>query len=155
MTVPTRKPRGGGWVVAQFILLGILLVAPFLERSQPPTELAVPLGIVFTLAGLAFAALGVLQLGGNLTAFPRPIDNGTLIENGVYGIVRHPIYTGIIFCALGWSIVMWSGLAFVLAVVLFIFFDRKAAQEEVWLAEAYRGYPAYQQRVKKLLPGVY
>ena len=150
-----QHSRGGGWVAAQFALLALIFIAPLVERSQPPTLLAVPLGGFFVVAGVAFALLGVLQLGSSLTVFPRPLANGALVQNGVYGIVRHPIYTGVIFAALGWSIVMWSALAFLLTCALILLFDRKAAQEEIWLAEKYAEYPAYKARVKKLLPGLY
>jgi protein-S-isoprenylcysteine O-methyltransferase Ste14 len=69
--------------------------------------------------------------------------------------VRHPIYTGVIFAALGWSIVNWSWLAIVITVVLGVFFDRKAAHEEVMLKAKFPTYAAYKQRVKKLIPFVY
>ena len=42
-----------------------------------------------------------------------------------------------------------------LPVLLFIFFDLKSRREEQWLREAYPDYPAYQKRVKKLIPWVY
>jgi protein-S-isoprenylcysteine O-methyltransferase Ste14 len=150
-----KQSRGGGWVIAQFALLALIFAAPLVERSQPPTLLAVPLGGIVSLAGVAFALLGVLQLGNNLTFFPRPLDNGALVQNGVYSVVRHPIYTGVIFASLGWSIVVWSALAFLLTCALAVLFDRKAAREETWLTEKYAEYPAYKARVKKLLPGMY
>ena len=50
---------------------------------------------------------------------------------------------------------MSSVLGVILAVVLFIFFDRKSRREEAWLMEAYPGYADYRGRVKKLIPGIY
>jgi len=38
---------------------------------------------------------------------------------------------------------------------LAVFFDRKAAYEEIWLRKKYRGYVDYARRVKKFIPGVY
>jgi protein-S-isoprenylcysteine O-methyltransferase Ste14 len=43
----------------------------------------------------------------------------------------------------------------ILAVVLFLFFDRKSRSEEAWLLETYPSYAEYRGRVKKLIPGIY
>jgi protein-S-isoprenylcysteine O-methyltransferase Ste14 len=94
-------------------------------------------------------------LGRNLSPFPKPIEGGSLVTNGVYGMVRHPIYTGLILGTLGWGLLMSSALGLLLAVVLFLFFDRKSRREEAWLMEAYPGYAEYRARVKKLIPGIY
>jgi protein-S-isoprenylcysteine O-methyltransferase Ste14 len=78
-----------------------------------------------------------------------------MADEGVYGIVRHPMYGGVTLAALGWSLFALSPLGVLLSMGLFAFFDRKAAQEEIWLAEKYPGYADYKQRVKKLIPFVY
>jgi protein-S-isoprenylcysteine O-methyltransferase Ste14 len=150
-----RPARGGGWVAAQMVLFVLIFVAPLIERSVPPTLLAVPLGLFVGLIGLIFGLRGIMQLGSSLSIFPRPVPNGQLVRTGVYRFVRHPIYTGVILCALGWAIVTWSGLAFIGAFVLGVFFDRKSAQEEIWLSEQYPDYADYQRQTKKLIPGLY
>jgi protein-S-isoprenylcysteine O-methyltransferase Ste14 len=146
---------GRGWVIAQLVLFALLFAAPLIASGESPTLLAVPLGLLIGVVGLIIALLGIAQLGSSLSIFPRPVSNGQLVQTGVYGIVRHPIYTGVIFAALGWSIVMWSWLAILLTLVLGVFFDRKSAFEETMLSSTYREYAAYQTRVKKLIPWVY
>jgi protein-S-isoprenylcysteine O-methyltransferase Ste14 len=69
--------------------------------------------------------------------------------------VRHPIYTGLVLGALGWSFFRGSWLGLLLTAVLGVFFDRKAAREELWLEEAFPEYHSYKHRVRKLLPWVY
>jgi protein-S-isoprenylcysteine O-methyltransferase Ste14 len=78
-----------------------------------------------------------------------------LVTGGPYAFVRHPIYTGIILGTLGWALLRSNLLGVALAIAAFIFFDLKSRQEEVWLTEAYAGYPNYQRRVRKLIPWVY
>jgi protein-S-isoprenylcysteine O-methyltransferase Ste14 len=112
-------------------------------------------GILSGLAGLSVGGLSLFHLGGNLTVFPRPIENGVLTQRGVYGLVRHPMYLGVCLLALGWSLFLTSPLAVALTVALGFFFDRKASREEIWLREKYADYPAYQQRVHKLIPWIY
>ena len=74
---------------------------------------------------------------------------------GAYSLVRHPIYSGIIFMALGWAAWRhsWATAGYVL--LLFAFFDVKSRREERWLGEKFHEYGAYRQRVRKLIPFVY
>jgi protein-S-isoprenylcysteine O-methyltransferase Ste14 len=65
------------------------------------------------------------------------------------------MYTGVILTALGWALFRPSPIALVLVVGLAIFFDRKAAREEVWLADKYPGYAEYRKRTRKLIPYLY
>lgn len=151
--------RGEYWVAAQGLLLGGLL---FLPVYSPVSQL--PLGVAYACWGiggavLAFAAVligkGVLDLGQSLTPLPYPREDGQLVQTGMYGIVRHPLYSGLILGTLGWAIAQVS-LTHVAAALLFLlFFDAKAAREEAWLQEKYPDYADYQQQVKKLLPWVY
>jgi protein-S-isoprenylcysteine O-methyltransferase Ste14 len=101
------------------------------------------------------AALGLLGLRENLTAVPRPVEGGRLVDTGVYGLVRHPIYTGIIAAAVGWGLLAASPPALVVAIGLGIFFDLKSRREEAWLLDAYPAYAGYRRRVRKLIPLVY
>ncbi len=117
-------------------------------------------GIELITAMLALAAIilitkGLIDLGNNLTPLPYPKTEGKLIQTGIYGIVRHPLYSGIIFAALAWAIFQLSLSHLIGAVILFIFLNSKASREETWLTEKYPNYAEYQQRVKKIIPGFY
>jgi len=146
--------RGEGWFVVQLALFAVILLAPPVPPVTFPLWLRA-LGLGILIAGGVVGTGGILALGSNLTAFPKPIEGGTLVTKGVYNVVRHPIYTGLILGTLGLGIFRESLLGIGLAVVLFIFFDLKSRREEAWLMEAYPEYAAYRQRVKKLVPWVY
>ena len=107
------------------------------------------------LAGILLAATGAVKLGKNLTPLPRPKENATLVVTGAYGLVRHPIYSGITFIAFGWGLWLHSWLTICYALLLFAFFDIKSRREERWLEEKFTGYAAYKKRVRKLIPFVY
>jgi protein-S-isoprenylcysteine O-methyltransferase Ste14 len=146
--------RGEGWFLLQMVLFAAILLAPdVVPLAFPPWLRA--LGLVILAVGGVFGTGGMIALGRNLTPFPRPIEGGTLVTSGVYGVVRHPIYAGLIMGTLGWALWHANLLGIGLAILLFVFFDVKSRREERWLAEAYPGYADYRQRVKKLIPWVY
>jgi len=98
---------------------------------------------------------GVLDLRENLTPFPKPLPGANLVDTGAYGLVRHPIYGGLILGGAGWSLFMASPLALFLALMLAVFFDLKSRREELWLAEQFAEYEAYRSRTRRMLPWVY
>ena len=146
--------RGEVWFILQLVLFAAILLAPPVPPLNFPLWLRV-LGLGILVGGGVFGTGGVLALGSNLTPFPKPIEGGTLVTSGVYSVVRHPIYTGLILGTLGLGIFRASPLGIGLAVILLVFFDLKSRREEKWLVEAYPGYVNYQKRVKKLIPWVY
>lgn len=152
--------RGEWWVVAQFILGPILLIATILVPFGPPWPSALSwigrmLGIVVGVFALWLLFRGVADLGRNLTPNPKPIDDGQLVQTGAYAVVRHPIYAGLIFGMLAIGLFLNSLIGLLSAVVLFIFFDLKSRREEQWLSAKYPGYAAYRRRTRKLIPFVY
>jgi protein-S-isoprenylcysteine O-methyltransferase Ste14 len=146
--------RGEGWFLIQLALFALILVSSRTGLWAFPIWLRVLGGALLVIGGIA-GTLGIFALGRNLSPFPKPIEGGSLVTTSVYGVVRHPIYTGLILGTLGWGLLMSSVLGVILAVVLFLFFDRKSRSEEAWLLEAYPGYAEYRERVKKLIPGIY
>ena len=151
---------GEWWVVAQAFLGAVLILAPFIlptpvAWSQAVRIIVLVLGITLGAIAIILAGGGISALGNNLRAVPRPKVNGQLIRTGVYAVVRHPIYSGIIIGALAWALITHSLAALLMAAVLFAFFDQKSRREEVWLAEQYADYPAYRLRVHKLIPFIY
>ncbi len=152
--------RGEWYVVAQFGIFALVALGPRewagLPRwGAPWSWVSLTAGLVLGLAGGALALAGLLHLGRNLTALPHPKDDATLVEGGAYGLVRHPIYSGLILAAFGWALINSSPLRLLYAGLLLAFFDVKSRREERWLSAKFPAYPAYQKRVRKLIPFVY
>jgi protein-S-isoprenylcysteine O-methyltransferase Ste14 len=156
--IPSLGPRGEGWVIGQFILLWAIFTAAWLGGAPVGATVlfvARVLGAGIVLAGLAISLLAIRELRRSLSVLPRPVDEGSLVSSGLYGRVRHPIYSGVILAAAGASLYAVSPIAGLLTVVLAIWLDLKSRREEIWLRERYPGYAEYAGRTRRFVPGLY
>jgi hypothetical protein len=87
--LPSLGPRGEGWVVLQVVLFAGVGVAGLLGPAwgDPWRIVGLVAGVGLVALGAAAAVLGVVGLRENLTAVPRPIEGGRLIDSGVDGMV--------------------------------------------------------------------
>jgi protein-S-isoprenylcysteine O-methyltransferase Ste14 len=156
-----KGQRGEYWVLAQMLLLlGFVLVPAYQLVALATLPAAVQYGVWAITAGLALFSVvllgkGLIDLGPNLTPLPYPREDGALVQTGVYGIVRHSLYSGLILGTLAYSLWSLSLSHFAITVALFLVLNAKAAKEETWLEERYPDYGDYRQRVKKLIPWIY
>jgi len=155
--VPDLGPRGEGWVALQAILFVAVIATGFAGPAWAGTTRALGAlaGLALIAGGVALIAGGILGLRRQLTAFPRPVDDGQLIEDGAFGLVRHPMYGGGVLFAFGWGILMASVPTLVCAVALALLFDLKSRREEAWLDQRFPTYADYRRRTPRLLPWVY
>lgn len=116
---------------------------------------AVLLGVIFLVLGGACGIAGVAALGRQLTPFPRPVAGGRVVQHGVYGLIRHPLYTAVFFAAVGGALVCRSAPSLLAALALGPFFVAKARREERWLREKYPEYADYERRVRRFIPWLY
>lgn len=154
------KGRGSGWVAAQFVLAYALVLAPQHIDGLPiwPPSLRLPSMAVGLLLGVIGAAIGfvsLLTLGRSFTVFPQPKADGALVEQGIYGLVRHPIYSSLLLCTLGWALLRTSLLSLMIVLLLAVLLDLKARREEIWLEQKYPAYREYRARVRRLIPWIY
>jgi protein-S-isoprenylcysteine O-methyltransferase Ste14 len=144
--------RGELWFFAQMVLIALIAFPPGGIR-----QIVDVLGGCFLVFGLAFIALGGLNLGQNLTPVPKPRDVHFLVTDGIYSVVRHPMYGGIILCGLGLSLSSGDEARLALTALTFYVLDQKATVEEEYLEEKYlEEYKEYKKSgVKKLIPWLY
>jgi len=152
--------RGEYWVLLQGVfLIGYAFIPvyhPEVLLIQPPSLYVIwAIATLIGLMALVLLVRGLLDLGANLTPLPFPRDEGQLVQSGIYGLVRHPLYGGLILATFAWAVFQISLSHLIGAIALFLFLNAKANREEIWLRQKYPDYDDYQHRVKKLLPWLF
>lgn len=112
-------------------------------------------GLVFLTAGLALSVAGLAHLGSSLTVLPSPREDSQLRTGGIYRLVRHPIYGGVILLTAGYCLLLPSMLELCFPLAVALFFARKAAIEERWLRLRYENYESYAQRTRRFVPWLF
>ena len=147
--LPQLGRRGEGWVAPQPVLVAALVVAGAKGRKWPSSTRSLRLlaaGPAALVCAYLFAT-GIGGLGKQLTPFPKPVEQASLRRDGAYGLVRHPMYGGVLLMALGWSLVS-SPLALLPWTVAAGFLDAKRRYEEAWLLEEHPEYEEYRASVR-------
>ena len=145
------------------ILIIVLIIFDAQIFSSTPAPLFIPpvnpalnvIGLIFAAAGVVFAIWARVYLGKNW-GMPMSVKvNPELVTDGPYAIVRHPIYTGVLFAMLG--SVGVQGLAWLIAFVGgTLYFIYAATREEKLMQSQFPdAYPAYKKRTKMLIPFIF
>jgi protein-S-isoprenylcysteine O-methyltransferase Ste14 len=146
--------RGKLLVAGQFLLLGVLVALPWFVEGQSPSA-ARAAGYLLMVAGAGVIMVAGLWLDDALTPWPEPRATGSLRTDGIYGVVRHPMYTGVLLTGYGLAALalsLWTvGAAFALTLLLIA----KARYEERLLRAKFEQYSAYGERVPRFLPRIW
>jgi protein-S-isoprenylcysteine O-methyltransferase Ste14 len=120
-------------------------------------------GIISALGLLLFiAGWWIIALSFKENTFAAPVvkhqtdRHQTVIDTGVYGIVRHPMYAGAVLLMIGMPLWFESYAADLLAILPIVVLMVRILFEEQFLRQELNGYNAYTERVRfKLLPYVW
>jgi protein-S-isoprenylcysteine O-methyltransferase Ste14 len=155
-----REDRGNRWVIAA--LGAILLFAAFLPAYTDRIEFwtidgdAVRwIGVILFAAGGALRVWPVYVLGNRISGLVAIQPGHTLVAGGIYGVIRHPSYMGLILNSLGWSLAFHSGVGLLLTALLIPPLIARIVAEERLLRQEFGGeYEAYCARTWRLVPWV-
>ena len=145
--------RGSVWVLGQGVLFGIFGLVVVLTGSWPTGWSWVGLLLIGTGGFLMLQAAAAL--GEAFTAFPTPRESALAVQ-GVYRVLRHPMYAGIVLLFLGTAVLVSSVWAGAVSLVTAAFLWLKAGFEEKRLRIVYSAYDDYRKQVRgRLIPGVW
>lgn len=140
-------------VTGQVFLLLVLLILPH-GTVWSVNGFVIATAAMFVVGGIALAVRGSTTLGPAMTASPIPRENTPLATDGVYRIVRNPIYTGLMAGGLG-LVLVGSSFPHILAWFALVgLLSGKARWEERMLVDEHPAYSEYAARVGRFLPGL-
>lgn len=148
---PRQTAVAWAFVAVQGVLLGVVLLLPGGDDWAVPRRLD-GAARALELVGAAVLVVGLVNLGRSLTALPTPVPHGELRTGGLYRLVRHPIYTGVMALTLGAAVRSANAWSLAAAVALALWFWAKARWEEERLAERYAGYADYAATTPRFVP---
>ena len=112
-------------------------------------------GIAVTAAGIAFAVWARVHLGTNWSRSVTLKKDHELITTGPYHLVRHPIYTGILFGLMGATIAEGQVRSVIALALIAWSLWRKLSLEEKWMREEFgETYAEYSRHTAALVPGI-
>jgi protein-S-isoprenylcysteine O-methyltransferase Ste14 len=80
----------------------------------------------------------------------------TLVTTGLYSVIRHPSYLGLLVNSLGWALAFRSGGGLILTALLIPPLVARIRAEETLLRSQFGAeYEVYCNRTSRLIPGVY
>ncbi len=153
----TERTQQGVVAYAALLFLAGFIVAGLDFRfgwSRVPTAVTAIASVLFLVAYGLYAE--VMRENAYLSRTVQVQENQTVVDSGLYGIVRHPMYAATILLFLLMPLVLgswWSLAAFAGYPLLMV---RRIRDEEKLLAEQLDGYKEYTQKVKyRLLPFIW
>jgi len=141
-----------------FFIPLIWLASPVLSFAEYPLSLG-PLvaGVICFVVGLWLFYRSHADLGTNWSITLEVREQHRLITQGVYGRIRHPMYSALVLYSVGQAFVIPNWVAGPSSFVAFaILFSLRVHAEEQMMSEAFGDeYAAYAARTKRLVPGVW
>ena len=120
----------------------------------------VPDWLMYACAGLQMAAYGVymevMRENAYLSRTIEVQEGQKVVDTGLYGIVRHPMYAATVIMFLAMPVVLGSWASFCVMLIYPVVIVARILNEEKVLEEGLEGYTEYKKRVKyRLIPFIW
>jgi len=156
-----REDRSNRWVLTAFGVISFLLawLPAYTDRREIwiiDGDTVRWIGVALYAAGGALRLWPVYVLGNRFSGLVAIQPGHTLVTTGIYAIIRHPSYLGLLVNSLGWSLAFRSGVSVLLtALTLATLLARIHAEERLLRSQFGEEYAAYCARTSRLIPGIY
>jgi len=156
-----REDRDNRWVIAALVVIGLLqaFLPAYTDRKEFWTldgDSLRWLGVLLFIAGGALRIWPIYVLGHRFSGLVAIQPGHTLVTTGLYSIIRHPSYLGLLVNALGWAFAFRSGVGILLTALTILPLVARIRSEETLLHTQFGAeYDAYRARTSRLIPGLY
>lgn len=130
----------------------------FVWQALPtPPAIVAALGLLLFVAGWTITALALRENAFAVTVVRLQSERAhSVVDTGVYNVVRHPMYSGNPLVLIGLSLWLGSYTAALFATIPVALLMFRIVLEEQFLRRELSGYPDYAERVPyRILPGVW
>lgn len=143
-------------------LSGLMFLAGFIVAGlgvrfgwyMLPKPVVIAFAVVFLIAYILYAE--VLRENTYLSRTIEVQEGQTVIDTGLYGIVRHPMYSVTLLLFLSMPLVLGSVYSFIIFLVYPFIIAKRIKHEEEFLEKELNGYKEYKQKVKyRLIPFIW
>ena len=119
-----------------------------------PKGVSIGAAVVFLLSYILYAE--VMRENTYLSRTIQVQENQKVIDTGLYGIVRHPMYSATLLLFLAMPIVLGSVFSFIIFLAYPFIIAKRIKGEEELLEKELDGYKEYKQKVKyRLIPFIW
>jgi protein-S-isoprenylcysteine O-methyltransferase Ste14 len=156
-----REDRGNRWVIAVFTIIALLdaFLPAWSDRNGIWTidgDAIRWLGVMLFAAGGALRIWPVFVLGNRFSGLVAIQPGHRLVTTGIYRVIRHPSYLGLLISSLGWGLAFRSGIGVLLAGLLVPpLLARIRAEEKLLRSQFGAAYDSYRAQTSRLIPGLY
>lgn len=156
-----REDRANRWVLPVFAVLALLnaYLPAYTDRIGFWTldgDAVRWVGVALFAAGGALRLWPVFVLGRRFSGLVAIQPGHRLVTTGIYGVIRHPSYLGLLINALGWALAFRSGVGVLLTALLIPpLVARMNAEERLLGTEFGAAYDAFRRRTWRMIPGLY
>jgi protein-S-isoprenylcysteine O-methyltransferase Ste14 len=158
-----RKSVGGGLslfavIYKPVILLTFIVSVASLWADHPlllemhQSDLMRTLGLVLATASSIFFVVAISDLGENYSPCYDLRKPGSVVKEGIYSYVRHPVYASNLLLLAGLAVMTGSIWNLVFFAIVAYFYVSSIKQEEVELVEQDPSYEEYKKSTGMLLP---
>ena len=139
------------------IIIGIIFYFFHFLSIPGSRETGFFVGSIVMWAGLFIRVWAVSRIGLAFTTVVMAHENQKVVTNGPYRFIRHPAYAGSMLIFIGFGISMGNiiGLALIIAVIFFGYFQRIKVEEHVMLSTIGDEYRKYMEKTKRIIPLIY
>ncbi|HLG86600.1 MAG TPA: isoprenylcysteine carboxylmethyltransferase family protein [Alphaproteobacteria bacterium] len=156
-----REDRGNRWVLWAFSLIGIAdgFLPAFADRERfwmIDGDTVRWVGVALAILGGALRLWPVHVLGNRFSGLVAIQKDHTLLTTGIYSVIRHPSYLGLLVNMLGWGLAFGNWVGVLLAAVMVPpLVARMNAEERLLQSQFGAEYDAFRARTSRLIPGLY
>ncbi|MEO6849731.1 MAG: isoprenylcysteine carboxylmethyltransferase family protein [Mucilaginibacter sp.] len=145
------------WIVIIGCLIFGGMTSTYEKWVFPHQAFAMYAGLVILAIGFIIRWTAIIQLGKRFTVDVSISNAHTLKTSGLYKIVRHPSYLGLMLIFFGIALFLGNLLSFIIIVVpTFLALNYRIKIEEKALTDEFgEQYIAYKRKVARIIPGLY